>query len=68
MANFVKNEFLCFLVTNYDKLDKDSLISTSSEFYNPDELIAAKQLLIDECEKLALSDSILEYKKRRQNA
>ena len=62
MANLIANELLCFLSSQYDKVDKDSLFSTASGFYSFEESIAAKQLLIDECDKLGLTDSILEFK------
>ena len=68
MANLVSNKLLCFISTQYDKLDKDTLFSVISEFYTFDESTVAKQILIEECDKLSLADPILEFKKRRQNA
>ena len=68
MANFIGNELLCFLSCQYDKVEKDTLFSVLCDFYSLDESIAAKQLLINECDKLGLADAIKEYVKRRQNA
>ena len=66
MANLVASNFIYFLSTHYNNENRDSLISTISEFYLPDELITAKQILIEECEKLGISESIAKFKKRRQ--
>ena len=68
MADLVASDYLCFLSSQYDKVDKESLFSVICEFYEFDESVTAKQLLINECDKLGLSDSINEFKKRRQNA
>ena len=66
MANLIASNFLYFLSSNYDNENKNSLISIITDFYKPEELISAKQILIDECDKLGISDSITEFKKRRQ--
>ena len=61
MANLVSNELLCFISTQYDKLDKDTLFSVTSEYYTFDESTIAKQIIIEECDKLSLEDAILEF-------
>ena len=61
------NELLCFLTFYGDKLDRTSLLSAISGFYTHEEAVAAKQLLIQECDKLGLSNSITEFKKKRLN-
>ena len=66
MANLVADNFLFFLSSNYDKEDKNSLISIINEFYLPEELISAKKTLISECETLGISDSITKFKTSRQ--
>ena len=61
------NNLLCFLTFYGDKLDRNSLFSVLSEFYTDNEAVTAKQLLIDECVNLGLSNQITDFKKRRQN-
>ena len=68
VADLIINKLLCFLACQYDKVDKDALNSVICDFYSFEESVAAKQILADECDKLGLTDSILEFKKRRQNA
>ena len=68
MGTLVPNNFLFFLYTNYDKEDKNSLISIISEFYLPEELISAKDILVRECDNLGISNSITEFKISRQLA
>ena len=68
MANFVANELLLFLSFQYDEADRDSIYSTISEFYSLEESIVAKQILINECNTLGISDAIYDFKKRRHNA
>ena len=68
MDKLLSCELLCYLSHQYDKVDRECLISTVSDFYTLEESLTAKQLIIDECEKLGLTDSIGEFKKRRQNA
>ena len=66
MAKLIADNFLFFLSSNYDKDDKNSLVSFISEFYLPEELVSAKKTLINECEKLGISDSITKLKTSRQ--
>ena len=66
MANLIADNFLFFLSSEYDKDDKNSIVSTISEFYLPEELISAKKTLIKECELLGISDSITKFKTSRQ--
>ena len=66
MANLIANNFLFFLSSQNDKEDKNSLVSFISEFYLPEELVSAKKTLINECEKLGISDSITKLKTSRQ--
>ena len=51
MEPFSVNEVMCFVSTQFDKLNRENLYSTLIEFYSRDELIAAKQVLISICEK-----------------
>ena len=67
MAPLYINELLCFIATQADKLDRNSIFCTIVDFYTLDELIAAKSILINECDTLGLSDEIADFKKRRQN-
>ena len=63
MAGYTVNELLCFLATQYDKLDRNNLNSILLEFYSRDEVISAKNILISECDKLNLSSQISDLKK-----
>ena len=66
MANLIADNFLYFLSSQYDNDDRNSLLCVISEFYLPEELISAKKTLINECEKLGISDSITKFKSSRQ--
>ena len=61
------NELLCFVATQYDKLDRQNLGSILVDFYSLDELVASKLLLVAECEKINIIDAISDYKKKRLN-
>ena len=67
MASFVVNELLCFLSSQYDKLDRENINSILLEFYILEELECAKQILISECEKIDISEEINEFKRERKN-
>jgi hypothetical protein len=60
------SNLVCFLSSQYDKLDRKNLISTLSEFYTLEEITESKQILIAECEKTAVAPSIVAYKTKRQ--
>ena len=59
------NEYLCFLTVQFDKLDRENLISTLVEFYSYREALDAKNTLVSECEKASLNDSIKEFSLKR---
>ena len=59
------NELLCFVATQFDKLDKANICSILARFYTLDELVVSKQLLVSECEKIKVTEEISDYKKRR---
>ena len=65
MAKLLASNVLFFFSSHYNKETKKDLTSSISEFYLPDELISAKQILIEECVQLNLSNEISEYSKRR---
>ena len=65
MANLIKNEFLCFLTVQYDKLDRDNLISTLVDFYSYRKAIDAKNILVTKCAKATLSESIKDFSIKR---
>ena len=67
MSHLVISNLLCFLSSQYDKADEESIFSTISEFYSFEESIEAKQLLVNECDKLGLLNLIDELRKPRQN-
>jgi hypothetical protein len=65
----VVNELLCFLSTHsHGNLDRENLFSTLWEFYTINEATDAKEILINECEKLTITDSIKEFTAKRQTS
>ena len=64
---FVINELLCFLSTQFDKLDRKNITSILSEFYSLTEAVNAKEILVEECELLQISNDISQFKKPRKN-
>ena len=65
MSTTVTNEFLCFLSIQFDKLDRENLISTLGDFYSFREALEAKNILIAECEKVGIVDSIKDFSVKR---
>ena len=65
-SNTVDN-LLYFVSESFDNLDRRHINNLIVDFYKLDELIAAKTLLISECERIGISDSISEFKKKRHN-
>ena len=65
MAPLHINEFLCFLTVQFDKLDRENLISILVDSYVLGEAIEAKNTLIAECEKISIKDSIKDFSKPR---
>ena len=67
MALFI-NECLCFVINQYDKLNKVNLTS-ALDFFSLKEVLDAKDILILEFEKIGDSTLIKNFKtKRRENA
>ena len=65
MATLQTNELLCFMSTQYDKLDRTNLNSVLLEFYNRKELITAKDIIVTICENIGLSNHVSEFKTKR---
>ena len=65
MATLVINEFLCCLLAQFNKIARDNLISMLHDFYGYRAALEAKNILISECEKLSVSDSISEFSIKR---
>ena len=65
MTTLIINEFLCFLTAQFDKIDRENLISTLGDFYSYREALEAKNLLVTECEKASLGDSIKDFSGKR---
>ena len=65
MANLVINEFLCCLSAQFDKIARDNLISMLHDFYGYRASLEAKNILISECEKISVKDSISEFTIKR---
>ena len=65
MSNYIVNELLCFLSTQYDKLDRTNLNSAILDFYTREEVIIAKNILVSAGDKCGLSNQISDFKKNR---
>ena len=65
MSTLQVNELLCFLTVQFKKMDRENLISTLIDSYVYREALDAKNILISECEKASISDSIKDYTKSR---
>ena len=59
------NELLCFMVSQFDKLDRQNLSTTLLEFYSKNEVISAKEILVSHCEDSNVSNAINPLKKKR---
>ena len=68
MDSIIINELLCFVSTQYDKLTRQNLNSIVLEYYSKDDLVTAKQILVNICEKIGLSNNISEFKIKRIGA
>ena len=67
MASLIVDELLCFLSSQFDKLDRNNIFTVILEFYTLDELNVSKKVLVSECEKIHITDAISEFKKERKN-
>ena len=65
MSTITVDNLLHFVATNFDTFDRQKIDSLLVDFYTIDELVASKLLLVAECKKIHITDSILENKKRR---
>ena len=61
MSTLQINELLCFLTVQFDKIDRENLISLLVDSYVFREALEAKTILISECEKASISESIKDY-------
>ena len=68
MSRYTVNELLCFATVQFNKLNRGVLNSLLLDFYYKEEIVEAKQILLSECEKIALSSDISEFKKNRIGA
>ena len=66
VPNTIDN-LLYFVNTHFDSLDRQHLNSVLVDFYSLNEFVASKATLIAECDKIDISNSISEYKKKRHN-
>jgi len=58
-SQFVVCAPLCFLVNKIGRLDNKSLRSLLSDYYSTDDIVAAKKKLIDDANRLQLSEKLL---------
>ena len=65
MEPIIINELLCFVSTQFDKLTRQNLNSIVLEYYSKDDLVAAKHLLVNICDKIGLSNNVSDFKIKR---
>jgi hypothetical protein len=68
MASLMINELLCFVSVQNNKLNRENLQTSLHDFYSLEEAVELKQILVIECEEVNLSDSISDFKIRRQES
>ena len=66
MANLLINELLRFLSVQFDKMTRDNLISVLLDSYSYRAALDAKTVLISECEKVSIVESIGDFTVKRQ--
>ena len=59
------NEFLCFLTVQFNKINRENLITTLVEFYSISQALEAKTILIAKCKKISLIDAITQFTGKR---
>ena len=65
MSSLHITELLCFLTVNFDNLHRENLLSTLHDFYGFREASEAKSVIIAECKKIPINDSIQEFTIKR---
>ena len=66
MATQTVDNLLYFVASKFDCLDRQHLNSLLVDFYELDEFITSKAILIAECDKISISETISEYKKKHK--
>ena len=56
--NIIKSELLCFIQNSFDRLSKDTLLSTVVSFYTVEEIAEGKQCLYAQTDKLDIPNDI----------
>ena len=59
------NVVISFLMDRFDNTDRENLSSEMLERFQLEDLEKAKRILVAECDKIKLSESITEYRKKR---
>ena len=62
----IPNELLFYVTDQYDKTTRQALETFLLDNFTPEDALAAKTVLITECDKVGISDEISEAKRRRQ--
>ena len=65
MVPLLVNEFLCFLTVQFDKINRENLISTLVEYYTFSQALEAKTVLTTECKNISITDSINKFTVKR---
>ena len=65
MEPLLINEFLCFMTAQFNKLDRENLISVLQDSFVLREAVEAKNILLAECAKISIVDSIKNFSIKR---
>ena len=59
----IPNDLLFYVTDQYDKTTRQALETFLLDNFTPEDVVAAKTVLITECDKVGISDKISESKK-----
>ena len=67
MAAHTVNELLCFVAAQYNQVPRDILTATINEFYDVEDTVNAKKVVIAASKRIDISDAISKSTKPRKN-
>ena len=67
MATHTVNELLCFITAQCKQVPRDILVATINEFYDVEDTVNAKKVLIAATKRINISDAISKSIKPRKN-
>ena len=65
MVPLLVNKFLCFLTVQFNKINRENLISTLVEYYTFSQALEAKNVLTAECKNISITDSVHKFTVKR---